>query len=297
LHLRPDLEALSARLRAPPVTRFAPAPTGRLHLGHVVNAIYVWGVAQALGGQVIFRIEDHDRIRCRLEYDAAIVEDMAWLGFVPDEAPTSVVRQSEAPHRYSSALTTLERTAHVYACACSRADVGGAQYPGTCRTRGLGVSPGHGLRVRLGPERETFEDALLGSLEQVPAVQCGDLLVRDRDGHWTYHFSVTVDDLREGVSLVIRGTDLAESTGRQIALGRMLGRAAPPVFLHHPLVLDRQGRKLSKSAGDTGVRALRESGVSAAEVIGLAAAAVGLIDHPAPVLPVDLPALFAPVRP
>jgi glutamyl-tRNA synthetase/glutamyl-Q tRNA(Asp) synthetase len=151
--------------------------------------------------------------------------------------------------------------------------------------------------VRLGPERETFEDALLGSLEQVPAVQCGDLLVRDRDGHWTYHFSVTVDDLREGVSLVIRGTDLAESTGRQIALGRMLGRAAPPVFLHHPLVLDRQGRKLSKSAGDTGVRALRESGVSAAEVIGLAAAAVGLIDHPAPVLPVDLPALFAPVRP
>jgi glutamyl-tRNA synthetase/glutamyl-Q tRNA(Asp) synthetase len=113
----------------------------------------------------------------------------------------------------------------------------------------------------------------------------GDVLVRDRDGNWTYQFAVTVDDTRQGITLVIRGEDLADSTSRQVALARLLGRTHPPTFVHHPLIVDPQGRKLSKSAGDTGVRELRAAGVAPETVVGMAAAAVGLIAAPEP-LPV-----------
>ena len=113
---------------------------------------------------------------------------------------------------------------------------------------------------------------------QTPAEQCGDLLLQDRDGNWTYQFAVTVDDMNDGVDLVIRGMDLLSSTGRQIKLARMLGRTAPPDFYHHPLIIGPDGEKLSKASGDTGVRELRAAGEPPAAVIGRAAAAVGLID-------------------
>lgn len=126
-------------------------------------------------------------------------------------------------------------------------------------------------------------DIALGEIVQIPAEQCGDLLLKDRDGNWTYQFAVTVDDMRDGVDLVIRGLDLLASTGRQIQLARMLGRTKAPQFLHHPLIIKPNGEKLSKASGDTGVRELRRGGVSAATVIGLAAAAVGLVDRAQPV--------------
>ena len=179
---------------------------------------------------------------------------------------------------YEQALDILRASTHVYACECSRKDIGGERYGGRCRRRGLQSAPGRGIRVQLGNEAEHFEDALLGPQCQVPAEQCGDLLARDRDGHWTYQFAVTVDDLRQNVTLVIRGADLLSSTGRQILLARMLGRENAPVFLHHPLIHDDRGEKLSKSAGDTGVRELRSIGLSAPEVIGIAASRVGLVD-------------------
>jgi glutamyl-tRNA synthetase/glutamyl-Q tRNA(Asp) synthetase len=125
-----------------------------------------------------------------------------------------------------------------------------------------------------------FDDLALGRIEQTPAAQCGDLLVRDRDGNWTYQFAVTVDDMHDAVDLVIRGLDLLSSTGRQITLARMLGRRTPPAFYHHPLILKPDGEKLSKASGDTGVRELRAAGEDPATVIGRAAAAVGLIDRP-----------------
>ncbi len=275
--LRPDLAQLEAVLAAPPLTRFAPSPTGFLHLGHVVNAIYVWGIARALGGRVLLRIEDHDRIRSRPEYEAALLQDLAWLGFEPDAGLSPVPRQSDSPAVYEEALDSLRATTEVYACECSRKDIGGERYDGRCRSRALPAGPGRGIRVRFGNETEAFEDALLGHLTQAPAEQCGDLLVRDRDGQWTYQFSVTVDDIRQGVTLVIRGGDLVSSTGRQILLARMLGRRIAPIFMHHPLIHDERGEKLSKSAGDTGVRELRSAGLTAPEVIGLAAYQVGLI--------------------
>ena len=289
---RPDLSALASRLGAPPVTRYAPSPTGYLHLGHVVNAIYVWGIARALKGRVLLRVEDHDRIRSRPAFEAALFDDLDWLGFRADAGRTPVVRQGDRDSSYADALEYLRSAHHVYVCNCSRKDIGGERYPNTCRALGLESRPDRGLRVAIDPGPEAFVDALLGELRQSPADDCGDLLLRDRDGHWTYQFAVTVDDLREGITLVIRGADLVSSTGRQVRLARMLGRTTPPLFLHHPLILKPSGEKLSKSSGDTGVRELRAAGVSAAEVIGRAAAAAGLLPEARPIDAGDVQALF-----
>lgn len=275
--LRPDLAAATALLTGPPVTRFAPSPTGYLHLGHVVNALYTWGIARAWGGRVLLRLEDHDRIRSRAEYEAAILEDLDWLGFVPDEGRQPLMRQRDRSDVYRHALEALKRTTHVYSCDCSRTDIGGERYTGRCRTRGLPEGPGRGVRVRFDEKSVQAHDLLAGPLEQTPSEQCGDLLLRDRDGNWTYQFAVTVDDLRQGVTLVIRGADLLASTGRQLLLAEMLGRTAPPLFLHHPLIMGSSGDKLSKSAHDTGVRELRAQGLGPEEVIGRAAAAIGLV--------------------
>jgi glutamyl-Q tRNA(Asp) synthetase len=289
---------LVARIPRAPLTRFAPSPTGYLHLGHVVNAIWVWGLARALGGRVLLRIEDHDRGRCRPEYEEALLEDLAWLGLAPDLGPT---RQRDAATVYHDTLAALAQLGLVYACDCSRRDIASeagdvphleTRYPGRCQERGLSPGPGRGQRLRLEPGAERFTDALLGLQEQTPAEQCGDLLVYDRNGNWTYQFAVVVDDLRQGVDLVVRGADLLSSTGRQIALGRLLGREKPPVFLHHPLLTRSDGAKLSKAAGDTGIRELRSAGTPPAEVLGRAAKAGGVGDG-RPLTPDDLPRLFS----
>jgi glutamyl-Q tRNA(Asp) synthetase len=256
-------------LREPPVTRFAPAPTGHLHIGHVVNALYVWGIARAHGGRVLLRIEDHDGQRSRRAFEASILEDLEWLGFVAD-APA--VRQSERGEIYEGALARLREQGLVYACECSRRDISSRGtsdelfYPGTCRDKGLAETPGRGLRVRLTSAEERFDDLFLGPQAQTPADQCGDLLVRDRHGFWTYQFAATVDDMEQGITLVIRGQDLLQSTGRQIQLARLLGRPTPAQFLHHPLVMKSPSQKVSKSDGDTGIRGLRAAGQSPQQV-------------------------------
>jgi glutamyl-tRNA synthetase/glutamyl-Q tRNA(Asp) synthetase len=290
--VRPDLVAAAALFTTPPVTRFAPSPTGYLHLGHIVNAIYTWGVARALGGRVVLRLEDHDRIRSRPEYAAAILEDLDWLGFQPDEGRDPVVRQSDVPVLYRDVLDTLRRAHHVYACDCSRSEIGGERYVGRCRSRGLSEVRGRGVRIGLAAVTTQARDLIAGLIEQTPAEQCGDLLLKDRDGNWTYQFAVTVDDFRQGVTLVIRGQDLVSSTGRQVLLAQLLGRSAPPIFLHHPLIMGPLGEKLSKSAGDSGVRELRAKGLGPEDVIGRAAAAVGLIQSFRPVSATDVASLF-----
>ena len=263
------------------LSRFAPAPTGFLHLGHVVNAIQVWAL-RARGGKVLLRIEDHDRQRSRPEYERAILEDLDWLGFVPDEP---FVRQSERSAVYERALDRLRSAGLVYACECSRKDIAAAgdsdtelRYPGTCAAKGLSERPGLGLRVRLAPTIERFDDLRHGPQEQRPSDRCGDLLVKDREGNWTYQFVAAVDDLEQGVTLVIRGDDLLQSTGRQIQLARVLGRVEPPRYLHHGLIMKTPTQKLSKSDGDSGVRDLRARKWTAAAVIGHAAALAGLIE-------------------
>jgi glutamyl-tRNA synthetase/glutamyl-Q tRNA(Asp) synthetase len=303
-----DLEALARRLPGRPLTRFAPSPTGYLHLGHVANAVWTWGVARALGGRVLLRLEDHDRGRCRPAYERALLEDLEWLGLEPDlgtvaelRAGPSPYRQSDAAERHEAALESLRARGLVFACDCSRKDLALAdgdvfnqetRYGGRCRTRGLSAGGGRGLRVRIDPGIERFEDARLGSQEQEPAVQCGDLLLRDRLGQWTYQFAVVVDDLRHEVDLVVRGEDLLDSTGRQIRLRRLLDAAAQPVFLHHPLIRKPGGEKLSKSSGDTGIRELRAAGERPDAVLGRAAWLTGLTPELRPLPASDLANLF-----
>jgi glutamyl-Q tRNA(Asp) synthetase len=263
-------------------TRFAPAPTGYLHLGHVANAVWTWGVARSAGARVLLRIEDHDRQRCRPEFDTALLEDLAWLGFTPDAGP---VRQSDADAQpaYADPCERLRADGLVYGCDCTRSTfaewartAGGPSWtgpgcPGGCRERGV---EGPVLRVDLGGGSESWPDLALGASDG-PVAPAGDLAIRDRHGNWTYGFCVVVDDLRQEIDLVVRGADLMEATPTQIRLARILGRSSPPTFLHHPLVRRPDGSKLSKSAGDTGVRDLRAAGVSAADVIDRASEETG----------------------
>jgi glutamyl-Q tRNA(Asp) synthetase len=273
----------------PLITRFAPAPTGHLHIGHVVNALHVWGIARAHDGRVLLRIEDHDGQRSRREYEASILEDLEWLGFTSDEPP---VRQSERGEIYARALSRLREQGLLYACECSRKEIlsvspvaqsrrsvseGGRPsssdelwYPGTCADKGLAEKPGRGIRIRLPTSEEHFDDLRLGPHVQIPSEQCGDLLVRDRHGYWTYQFAATVDDMEQGITLVIRGMDLLQSTGRQMQLARMLGRDIPPAFFHHALVMKSPEQKLSKSDRDTGIRDMRAGGMAPEEVLAIA---------------------------
>lgn len=278
------------------VSRFAPAPTGFLHLGHIVNALHVWGIIRAVGGRVLLRIEDHDRQRCRAEYEQAILDDLDWLGFVPDEPTTREFRagvcrgrQRDRQDLYEAALSRLREQGLLYACDCTRREIRSAmvasagegaveaevRYPGRCSTRQLAWDAGRGIRVRLAESVERFDDVRHGPQEQRPWQQCGDMLVRDRDGNWTYQFAVTVDDMEQGVTLVIRGDDLLASTGRQIQLARLLGRSEPPLFLHHALIMKSASQKLSKADRDTSVRDMRAAGTSVEDVIGRAMHAAG----------------------
>lgn len=277
-----DTETLARSLPERPRTRFAPSPTGWLHLGHVANAVWVWGMARALGGTVVLRMEDHDRGRSSPAYERGILDDLEWLGLEPDE---DAGRQSDADPRYVGALARLTDAGLVYGCRCSRRDIAElvpgvadreTPYPGTCRDRGFVPGPGVGVRLRLAPGTERFDDLVLGAQEQAPAIQCGDLLLRDRLGNWTYQFAVVADDIAQRIDLVVRGEDLLASTGRQIRLARMLGRADAPAFAHHPLILKPSGEKLSKASGDTGVRELRAGGATAPDVLREGARRSGL---------------------
>ena len=206
-------------------------------------------------------------------------------------APDSAGRQSARDAIYRTALAPLLARGLIYGCRCSRADLtasadsGAAQpraerrYPGTCRD--LGIAPGEGVawRLRFDPGVEAFDDALMGPQRQDPAAQCGDLLLRDRLGNWTYQCVASIDDTVQGISAVVRGADLLESTGRQIRLARLIGRPQPALFAHHRLVMKSSTQKLSKSDRDSGIRDLRAAGWSPDAVIGHAARLVGL---PAP---------------
>lgn len=281
-------------------TRFAPAPTGWLHLGHVLNAEYVWNS----GAEVLLRVEDHDRERCRPEYEAGILDDLDWLGYRPDIFHTDAFRagicdgrQSDRESVYREAVDALAKQGLVYACDCTRKEIGARsaagggrtvdiagrrsevggreteiaelRYDGHCRDRALPLVDGYGWRVRMHPGLESFVDRRVGAQSHDPSAQCGDVLIRDRFGNWTYQFAVSVDDYRQGIDLVIRGEDLLASTGRQIRIARLLGRQNPATFFHHALIMKSPDQKLSKSDDDTGIRDLRARGLTPAEVRNL----------------------------
>jgi glutamyl-Q tRNA(Asp) synthetase len=212
-------------------------------------------------------------------------------------------RQSDRHAHYARAVEALAARGLVYGCACTRReideatagqpDAGELRYPGTCRHRGLPLADGVGWRLVLPDEAVTFDDLAHGATTQTPSVQCGDLLLRDRLGNWTYQLAVVVDDLLHGIDLVVRGDDLFASTGRQILLARLLGREAPPAFFHHGLVMQTPMQKLSKSDGASGVRDRRAAGWTPERVLGHAAHLGGLVTAPRDLAIAGVPDLFA----
>ena len=220
---------------------------------------------------------------------------------VREAAVASPYRQSDNETPYQAAIEQLARLHHLYHCRCSRKQIaagpspgagGELRYDGHCRDLRLTAETANCLRIVVDEGVERFDDLWLGWQQQNPHAQCGDLLLKDKNGCFTYQFAVCVDDMHQGVNLVIRGEDILPSTGRQIMLARWLGRPEPPLFLHHPLINDKAGKKLSKRDGASGVARLREQGVSPAELIGQAAWSTGMISRPVPLTLNELSAII-----
>ena len=238
------------------VTRFAPSPTGRLHLGHAYAALFAADRAARAGGRFLIRIEDIDRSRCRPEFEAGILEDLAWLGLEWEEP---VRRQSDHMDDYAAALASLDGRGLIYPCFCTRREIEaaataphgpeGPPYPGTCRAL---TDAGREARMARG-------DAYALRLTD------GDTVVARKDIRTSYHLSVVVDDALQGVTLVTRGEDLAFAVPVQNRLQRLLGLPVPD-YEHHPVLTDENGRRLAKRDRALTLQSLRESGVSSAEV-------------------------------
>lgn len=299
-------DEIRKKITDPVVSRFAPGITGHLHLGHVVSALYVFGITRATGGTVLVRAEDHDKTRFRPEFDEAIRADLIWLGLIPDRSPwpdlgraDPSLRQSNRHDRYAGMLSTLASKRLAYACDCPRRRLsanpeGELVYDGHCRTRQHPIAGPHGIRVVM-PDRDfVFADLALGRQTQNPARQTGDILARDRHDCWTYQFACTVDDLDQGVNLIIRGEDLLPSTGRQLALREYLApdRKAP-AYLHHPLLKDASGQKLGKRFLSEAIASRRSTGTSAQILLGEAAFAAGKVEAPRPMELAEALALFS----
>jgi glutamyl-Q tRNA(Asp) synthetase len=280
----------------PPVFRFAPSPNGYLHLGHALSALINADMARAAGGRLLLRIEDIDAARCRPEYEAAIYEDLAWLGIKWEEP---VWRQSEHSDDYRVALGRLEAMGLVYPSFESRAEIammvagreakgpwprdpdGVPLYPGTAKTlaeaerkRRMGKEP-YALRLdmaaaltRVGPldwsESGEGPGGESGTVAADPAAW-GDVILARKDTPTSYHLAVTVDDAAQGVTDVMRGRDLFYATSVHRLLQTLLDLAAP-CYHHHRLILDADGKKLSKSTAATGLQELRAAGKTPADI-------------------------------
>ena len=274
----------------PVVTRFAPSPTGELHLGSAYSAMIARDRARAAGGTFLVRIEDIDIRRCKREYETAMLEDLAWLGLTWDG---EVRRQSNHFADYGRVLDQLDARGFIYPCFCTRADIAasanaphgpdGPIYPGTCRH----LSPAerrerqlagveHCLRLDAGKAAKEagpyhFSDETRGRLEGQPML-FGDFVVARKDTPTSYHLAVTVDDHLQGITLVTRGEDLLASTHVHVLLQRLLGYATP-AYAHHRLLLGADGKRLAKRDKSTSVCELRKAGKTPAQVFDLINAA------------------------
>lgn len=230
--------------------RFAPSPTGPLHLGSLVAAVASWCDARTHGGEWLVRIEDLDTPRNREGATDAILDTLAAYGFKWDGA---VVRQSERSALYQSALEDLAARGLVFRCACTRKELehapmgsGGERvYPGTCRNGPALGRDGRAWRLRVSDQDTSFVDRLQGRQQQCLASDVGDFVIKRSDGLFAYQLAVVVDDADQGITHVVRGADLLASTPRQIWLQQQL-RLTRPSYLHHPIVIDARGEKLSK---------------------------------------------------
>jgi glutamyl-tRNA synthetase len=280
--------------------RYAPSPTGALHLGNARTALLAWLHARAGGGAFVMRVEDLDAGRVRPGILERQLADLRWLGLDWDEGPDvggphAPYVQSARGALYDAALRRLAERGLLFACTCSRRDIAraasaphagdeGPRYGGACRGRilppDLPAYLGHGvgrfaLRLRVEPGTVAFHDGATGAQAFDPAAEGGDFVVRRRDGAAAYQLAVVVDDAAMRITHVVRGADLLSSTARQLLLYRAL-ELAPPAFLHVPLVMGPDGERLAKRHGAASLAELRERGVSPESVVGWLAASAGL---------------------
>ena len=277
--------------------RFAPSPSGRMHLGNVMSALLAWLSARSRGGEMVLRIEDIDPDRSRRAYAEQILDDFRFLGLDWDEGPFWQSRRTGA---YEQALEAL--TAFTYPCYCSRAELHATQaphasdgtfiYDGHCRDltdaqrAALAQTRRPATRIRVPDIDVSFVDGCRGPMAQNLARDCGDFILRRSDGAFAYQLAVLVDDAQMGVTQVVRGSDLMGSAPRQIWLHRLLGYE-PPQYCHIPLLLAQDGRRLSTRERDLDMGALRQR-YSAGEIIGRLAWLAGLQPAPEPVSAAEL---------
>ena len=283
------------------VGRFAPSPTGEMHLGNVLAALLSWLSARQQGGLWRLRIEDLDPQRSRQEYADRLMRDLEWLGLTWDG---EVVYQSQRTDVYARYLQQLSHL--TYPCICTRNEILAAQaphesdgrvvYPGTCRPNRLSTfdfrlsSTKAATRIIVPDEVIAFEDKVYGAQAVNLASHCGDFILRRSDGVFAYQLAVVVDDAEMGVTEIVRGRDLLLSTAQQIYLYRLLG-FTPPVYMHHPLLVNEQGQRLCKRDKAQAIGAMREH-LSPEQIIGKIAFAFGWIDRPESISASELIPLF-----
>jgi glutamyl-tRNA synthetase len=289
--------------------RFAPTPSGELHIGNALTALLAWLQMRQAGGRFVLRIEDIDRARSRTHFVDAILADLTWLGLDWDEGPDvggefGPYLQSEREELYQAALARLEQDGWLYPCYCSRAELmaiasaphglssEGPVYPGTCRhltaaeraERAKRKAPA--LRLVMPDRPVVFDDLVMGR-QSFAAGAGGDFVVKRADGVIAYQLAVVVDDAAMGITDVLRGADLLDSTPRQILLYEALGLSVPR-FAHVPLVLGPDGKRLSKREKSLTISALRATGIPPQRVIGQLAYWAGLLDRPDDARPEEL---------
>ena len=272
-------------------TRLAPSPTGALHLGNARTFLVNWLLARQRGWRIALRVEDLDGPRIKRGADLHAIEDLRWLGIDWDEGP---FYQSSRRPAYDGAVARLTESGHTFICTCSRKDVeqaasaphasdGAAVYPGTCRNARHEPPPGapFAVRFRVPDQVIMFDDAFAGRQSFDVARQLGDFVIAKADGTVAYQLAVVVDDAAQGVTHVVRGDDLLDSTPRQMLLYRALGLADRiPTHFHLPLVAGPDGRRLAKRHGDTRLASYRDGGVPAGRVLKLLASWCGIDDVP-----------------
>jgi glutamyl-tRNA synthetase len=292
--------------REPYVGRFAPSPTGNMHVGVARTMLAAWLDARKNRGRILLRIEDIDRPRVVAGASERIMRDLEWLGLTWDEGP---VFQSDRDPIYLAALDRLAAIGRIYPCTCSRKEIAlassaphgpsdeGPRYPGTCRD-GAVERPGRtpSVRLRTNPgDHIQHTDLTFGLLEEEVHETTGDFVIKRSDGLWAYQLAVTADDLAQGVTRIVRGADLLSSTPRQILLRRLLDPRAPQIeTLHVPLFLGPDKKRLAKRDGASGVASRRESGEPPEALIGMLAASFRIVPFGTRALAEELISLWDP---
>ena len=287
------------------VGRFAPSPSGRMHVGNAFASLMAWLAARAEGGRMVLRIEDLDERTRDRSVAETLIDDLAWMGLGWDEGP---YWQSEREGVYADTFARLEERGLVYPCFCSRADLHAATaphasdgtyvYQGTCRglspaeveRRRIGRPPA--MRLKVDGAEISFDDAVFGPQHKVLERDCGDFVVRRADGVYAYQLACAVDDALMGVTQVVRGNDLLGSTGRQMYVQQLLGLPSPS-YGHVPLLVAADGRRLAKRDGDLDMGALRSRGISPERLVGWLGSLAGLVDKGAVLSADELVAHFS----